>query len=204
MLAFSGFLKQKWLKQNFSENRIIEGFNKMELLQEYALVAEIISAIAVVVSLIYVGYQLHLNTAENRIASIHSITSGFRDHAMNYVHNEALSITWQKILTGQDLTEREVFIFSNNLYSVLMLVEEAYYRNKAGLLTDEFLMAKVKLMEFKILASPKIRKQHGIMVEEEIYTPEFAQWLDSKLQESDLYHSELGRMAPENQADYDF
>lgn len=59
-------------------------------------------------------------------------------------------------------------------------------------------------MELKILASPQIRKQHGIMVEEEIYTPEFAKWLDTKLQESDLYRSALGRMAPESKPNYDF
>jgi len=159
----------------------------METLQEYALIAEIVSGIAVVFSLIYLGYQIRANTAELRLESIHSITTGYREQALNYVHNEALGIAWGKILNAEELTEKEVFLFANNLYSNLMLLEETYYRTIAGYLNEDFLNAKLHLIEMKILSSPQIRKQHEKMVNEKIYTPEFIVWLDSKLQRSELF-----------------
>lgn len=156
-------------------------------LQEYALIAEIVSALAVVLSLIYVGYQIRENTEQARLESIRAMNKGYQEQAMNYVHNEALGIAWHKILTGEVLTEREVDMFGDNLYASLMLLEETYNAVKAGYLDESFLEPKVALIQREILASPQIRERHAYMVQERIYTSEFVTWLDEQLKNSPLY-----------------
>jgi hypothetical protein len=44
-----------------------------EILEEYALIAEIISAIAVIISLIFVGLQIRSNTKATQASTFHKI-----------------------------------------------------------------------------------------------------------------------------------
>ena len=158
-----------------------------EKLQEFALIAEIISAAAVVVSLLYVGYQIQESTEQARLDSIRTMDQGYQQQAMNYVHNESLGIAWHKVLDGEKLTDREVDMFGDNLYANLMLLEETWNGVKGGYLGDEFLGPKIALIQTKILSSPQVRERHQRMVEAGIYTPEFVTWLDTQLKKSPLY-----------------
>lgn len=45
------------------------------VLQEYALIAEIISAIAIVISLVFVGFQIRENTKATRASTFHEIAA---------------------------------------------------------------------------------------------------------------------------------
>ena len=95
-------------------------------LQDYALLAEIVGALAVVVSLVYVGYQIQLNTAEQKVESVRSLTDGLRQLALVYVNNEKAGIAWHKVLDGEELTKRELNLMSDQIYAHLMAIEEAY------------------------------------------------------------------------------
>lgn len=156
-------------------------------LQEYALVAEIVSAIAVVLSLLYVGYQIRENTQQAQLDSIRSMDQGYQAVARGYVDNEKLGIAWHKVLNGGTLTERELEMFSDNLYSHLMLLEETWNAAKSGYLDETFLEPKIRLMQYKILSSPQVRETHEYMVGQGIYTREFIEWLDEQLEKSPLY-----------------
>lgn len=103
-----------------------------ERLQELALHAEIVSAAAVVLSLLYVGYQIRESTEQARLDSIRTVDQGYQQQAMNYVNNELLGIAWHKVLEGEKLTDREVDMFGDNLYSNLMLLEETWNAVKGG------------------------------------------------------------------------
>jgi hypothetical protein len=46
-----------------------------EILEEYALIAEIISAIAVIISLIFVGFQIRGNTKATQASTFHEIAT---------------------------------------------------------------------------------------------------------------------------------
>jgi hypothetical protein len=168
-----------------------------EKLQTYALVAEIVGALAVVLSLVYVGIQIQEGTQQARLDSIRTMNEGYQQQAMNYVHNEALGIAWHKILEGEVLTKREVDMFGDNLFANLMLLEETWNAVKAGYLDEAFLDSKIALIETKILASPQIRERHALMVENRIYTPEFIAWLDEQLQRSSLYAATDPVVSPE-------
>ncbi len=158
-----------------------------EKLQKFALFAEIVSAVAVVLSLVYVGYQIRESTEQARLDSIRTMDEGYQQQAMNYVLNEPLGIAWHKILNGEKLTDREVDLFGDNLYANLMLLEETWNAVKGGHLDDEFLDPKITLIQTKILSSSQVRQRHRQMVEAGIYTPEFVTWLDAQLKKSPQY-----------------
>jgi hypothetical protein len=158
-----------------------------EKLQKLALLAEIVSAVAVVLSLLYVGYQVRESTEQARLDSIRTMDQGYQQQAMNYVLNESLGVAWHKVLDGEKLTDREVDMFGDNLYANLMLLEETWNAVKGGYLDEKFLGPKIALIQTKILNSPQIRERHKVMVEDGIYTPEFVTWLDAQLKKSPLY-----------------
>ncbi len=164
-------------------------------LQDYALIAEIFGGIAVVLSLLYVGFQIQLNTAERKADSIQSITSGARELALVYVNNNAAGIAWHKVVDGVELSKRELDLMSDSLYAHLMLVEETYNKYQEGYLDDSFLDARVALIQAKILWSSQLKAVYQEMKKEEIYSKPFTDWLDTRLRESEWY--EKGRSADE-------
>ena len=160
-------------------------------LQEYALIAEIVSALAVVVSLVYVGYQVQMNTEEKRMQSVQSLTTANRELAMNLVNNEKEGIAWHKVLDGEQLTKRELDLMTDSLYSTLMVLEETYNKYQEGYIDAEFLQARVNLDAMWILRSPQLRQRYELMKtgfngKNGIFTKSFINWLDGELRKSSV------------------
>ena len=156
-------------------------------LQDLALIAEIVGGIAVVLSLLYVGFQIQLNTAERRADSVESITSANRELALTYVNNSEAGIAWHKVIDGNELTKRELDIMSDSLFAHLMLLEETYSKHQEGYIDDAFLEARVALIESKVLWSSQLRTVYEGMKRNRIFTEPFVEWLDVKLRASEWY-----------------
>jgi hypothetical protein len=156
-------------------------------LDSFAQLAEIVGGFAVVISLIYVGYQVQINTAEKRAASVQSVTSGNRELALVYVNNEAAGVAWHKVLDGEELTKRQLDLMSDSIYAHLMALEEAFDKHKAGYIDDELLSARVSLTQHKLLLSPQVRQVYEGMKRSGIYTSSFVEWLEGELRKSELY-----------------
>jgi len=153
-----------------------------EKLQEYALLAEIFGAVAVVISLLYVGFQIQENTAERRADSIQSINEGYRNLALTYVENEGAGIAWHKMLDDEELTKREVDLMSDALFAHLMQLEDTYNRYLEGYIDEEFLASKTSLEILRITLSPQVNIIYEEMKSVEIYTTSFTNWLDAEIQ----------------------
>lgn len=162
-------------------------------LQDYALIAEIVGGIAVVLSLLYVGFQIQLNTAERRTDSIQSITAGNRELALVYVNNTDAGRAWHKVIDGKELNKEELDRMSDSLYAHLMLLEETYSKYQEGYLDEAFLDARVALIEGKVLWSPQLKGVYQGMKKSGIFTRPFIDWLEARLRESEWYES--GRSA---------
>ena len=152
-------------------------------MQSFALIAEIVSAIAVVLSLLYVGFQIQVNTAERRADSISSLNIGYREIALTYVNNEEAGVAWHKMLDREELSKREVDIMSDALYAHLVLLEDTYNKHKEGYLDDDFLNSRRSLEIYRITVSPQIRKVYETMKLQEIYTESFIHWLDDEIED---------------------
>lgn len=152
-----------------------------EKLQEYALIAEIIGAIAVVVSLIYVGFQIQQNTTERRADSIEALNTGYREVALTYVEIENAGVAWHKVLDGEELTKREVDVMSDSLFAHLMLLEDSYNKHRQGYIDDEFLAARTALEIIRVTRSAQLREIYEGMKVEGIYTASFIRWFDGEI-----------------------
>lgn len=161
------------------------------MLETLANWGEFLGGIAVVVSLLYVGFQIRLNTAERRLDSIQSITAGNRELALVYVNNNDAGVAWHKVLDGEELTKRELDIMSDVLYSHLMLLEETYSKYQQGYIDRDFLDARVALISQKVLMSPQVREVYELMKQVRIYSRPFVDWLDVELRSSEFYEHKL-------------
>jgi len=107
-------------------------------LQEYALLAEIISAIAIVISLVFVGVQIQKNTKASEAATLQEIsaveveillsTSTSPERAAlitNFTNNP-------ESLKG-DLLQQAIYAFSANIRHW----EDLYLQYKAGFISEE-------------------------------------------------------------------
>lgn len=157
------------------------------LLEQIYFIAEIISAIAVVLSLVYVGHQIKLNTAEKRVDSVQSIISGWNRLTLSYIENEEAGEAWRKVMGREELTNKQINIMAHIIFAHLMLLEEVYNKYQAGYLDDEFLNARIKVIQVLLLNTPQVRTLHAGMIRGGILTQSFIDWLEIELQKSEMY-----------------
>ena len=101
-------------------------------LSEWANIAEVLSAVAIVVSLIFVGVQINDGNRETRAATAQSALNAemaFQAEILRYAD------TWLKVVSGQpfsdDVEERRGII----LYNMMMTMNEnQYVQMKSGFL----------------------------------------------------------------------
>ena len=80
----------------------------LETLEEYALIAEIISAIAIIISLVFVGVQIKANTKATQASTFHEIAALDINILLNFGNSKELA----RIITAfrdnpDSLTEEE-------------------------------------------------------------------------------------------------
>ena len=108
-----------------------------EKLQRYAFVAEIVSAAAVVVSLIFVAFQVKDNTAAIRSASYDGIVSDHIEWRMTVSTNPDLSTAvskWQN--ADPKITDAEHRNAQRAIAAVWQIYERAYFARKYATLGD--------------------------------------------------------------------
>ena len=101
-------------------------------LSEWANIAEVLGAVAIVVSLIFVGMQISDGNRETRAATVQSALDAemaFQAEILRYAD------TWLKVVSGQpfsdDVEERRAII----LYNMMMTQNEnSYLQTKSGFL----------------------------------------------------------------------
>ena len=101
-------------------------------LSEWAGIAEILGAIAVVVSLLFVGFQINDGNRETRAATAQAVLDAemfFQAETLRYAG------TWEKVATGAPLAEGEEMRRGVVLYQMLQTQNENRYKQmKSGYL----------------------------------------------------------------------
>jgi len=159
--------------------------NKLKL-SEWAHVAEIIGAFAVVISLLYVGYQIQLNTAERRLDSVQSITARDEQIALAYSTNEMLGVAFEKTLNGAELSPLEQSTMGNIIFAHLRVLEDSYTKYQQGYLDDSFLESRKNLAMVIILRSPQVRAEYEAEKRAGIFPHPFIDWFDEELRKAEM------------------
>lgn len=154
---------------------------KLEL-SEWASIAEVISAIAVVASLIYVGYEIHRNTKVSLASNRQAVAARAQELALF-----SADIGINRLIFGVngdavELTEVEQNHLTAYVGALLRSVEEAYLLYRDGLLDEGYWETRAGVL-LTVLRSDRARKIYTETKEAGFYTGDFVIWLDQALTE---------------------
>lgn len=108
-------------------------------LTEWASVAEIAGAVAVVISLIYVGYQVNDNTSSIRSAAANDASVAMQVWYLEMGSNRQASDLWFNAMTSSEpLATHDEFQFMMMMHAVLLGMQNSYLLAEEGTIDVEF------------------------------------------------------------------
>ena len=132
-------------------------------LSDWASIAEIIAAIGVMLSLIFVGFQIRGGTQEARAATVQAASDAEAFFIATVVNH---SSTWNKVVSGEPLESGEETRRGINLYNFLIVeTENRYHQYQSGYLDSQAWEARLRSMRpsVKLPIYPIWRKSYGAM-----------------------------------------
>jgi len=139
-------------------------------LAEWASIAEILGAVAIVISLLFVGFQISDGTRETRAATVHASLDTemfFQAEVMRYAG------PWHRILAGEPLADGEEAQRGAALYTMYMTQQENRFQQaNSGYLSEPPKFGLALITPFYDIW----RGSGGALGR----SPEFLEWLDNQ------------------------
>jgi hypothetical protein len=148
-------------------------------------IAEVIGAIAVVLSLIYVAAQIKQNTAASRSQSINQINSQYGALMNQIAMNGELAKIYRKATEGEELEADELVRYTAYLSAFFAFVEEIFLLHRSGIYGED--LGEGDAVEFlgptvrRLLASPAAIKWWKDE-SRNLYVPELCESVDRIMQ----------------------
>jgi hypothetical protein len=146
-------------------------------LSEWASFAEIISALAVIISLLYVGYQINENTSEVRAANRQQLVNRAHSATMGFATSPELAAVMAKVAAGAELTPPERSQYAYTVRAVLYDVQEAFLLHREGRLDAEYWKTRTALVLAYLAQTPA----HDVYLQDKsrgVLHADFVEWLD--------------------------
>jgi len=132
-------------------------------LEDWAAIAEIVGALAVVLTLVYLAVQvkhskkaLDANTKAIRGQVISDVTRNVQDHMMMIVQGQDLITTVKIMATEEELDPDNALLLDMLLTAVFVARQNEYFQWKQGLLEDS-VFRSLHHITFTILGTPSGR-----------------------------------------------
>ena len=126
---------------------------KNKQIQKWALIAEILSAVAVVVSLGFVGYQLQqsneqaaLNTRTLQLAAYQQLIVGISEFNLSTIRSSDLRVVREKVESGAELNTDEASILNAFLFLAYRNGDLAYLQYQQGFIDEQRLLSGLGLL----------------------------------------------------------
>lgn len=161
------------------------------MLQQWGVLAEVVSAIAVVVSLIYVGMQIRQSANASRAATTQAFSQQYAD-SMFALLDPDFSDVWLRGLSGlEELEDEERVSFFAMLNAISRMWESFYYQNSI----DELDSA---LLEPWMVQYMDLHGNNGVKefwrIRKHQYSADFVAYIDRRVAQSNprpLYGDEV-------------
>ena len=151
-------------------------------LAEWASVAEIIGAVAVVLSLIYVGVQVQENTSEVRVANRQALISRSGLAVGNAAANAELALALSKPAEGEPLTPAELAQYQYFIRGLLYDIQEGFLLHQEGRLDDEYWRTRAAIV-LAYLSQEEARAVYQSNKVLGVLHSDYVRWLDRALEE---------------------
>ena len=106
-------------------------------IQDWAAISEIVGAIAIIVSLIYVGVQLRQNTRATRVITSQAFVQTHGESVSHLIQEEFRDIYWRGLAGLSNLHGSELAAFGGWTAQLLREFESFYFQWKAGAFEDQ-------------------------------------------------------------------
>jgi hypothetical protein len=114
-------------------------------LSEWASIAEVIGAIGVVISLIFVGVQVRENTDEIRATNRHQLIGRAHSATTSIAANQEIAAAIAKLAAGDELTPAEQVQFGYFVRSLIYDVQEAFLLRQEERLDEGYWLTRSAL-----------------------------------------------------------
>lgn len=154
-------------------------------------IAEILGALGVIASLLYLSRQVRQNTQATRLAMSHSLATAVRDWNRPMVTDPELAMTFQRgVEDPSQLNEVERSRFMQLCFSFFRMFEDIHYQFRHGALESDVWEAHAN--NYGTYAkSPGM--QAYWQLRREIFQPAFREYIDGELPQSVVRLEELVR-----------
>lgn len=125
----------------------------IEVLQEYALVAEIISAIAIVISLIFVGFQIKENTKATQASAFHDIAALDIELLLSMANSQDSARISTSFRENPDALSEDELNFGFYMFAAeVRHVENLFLQKEAKMISDASWNSRKALVQGLILS----------------------------------------------------
>jgi hypothetical protein len=149
-------------------------------LSDWASIAEIIGAIAVIFSLLYVGVQVQENTSEVRASNRQALIDRSSDAVLGVAGNPELAQAISKSAAGAPLAPAELTQYQYFVRGMLYDIQEAFLLHEEGRLDDEYWHTRVAI----VLAYMSQEPARAVFDRDKalgVLHADYVRWLDSIL-----------------------
>jgi len=146
-------------------------------LSEWGNIAEVISAVAVVVSLLYVGYQVSENTGEMRAANRQQLVNRSHSASLLMATNKDLAAVLAKATAGEPMDATERRQLTSAIRAVLYDTQEAFLLNREGRVDEGYWATRGALVSL-YLANAAARSAYEEMESRGLLLGDFTVWVD--------------------------
>jgi hypothetical protein len=153
-------------------------------LKRWALVAEIVGSVAVVVTLAILILEVRENTEESRATNRQSVIDDLREQLLVRAQSASLADALAAAEAGQQLTPAQSSQYIGYLMAVIKSVEEAYFQYAEGRLDRAYLDTRIAgLLNDNFLGNELGRAFFVDNADRGEITPEFAQVVYDRIAE---------------------
>ena len=151
-------------------------------LQDWASIAEVIGAIAVVISLLYVGFQVKENTGEVRAANRQQLVNRSFAATHGASANPELAAIVAKLADGKSLTPAESVLYGYFVRGMLYDIQEAYLLYLEGRLDEEYWQTRAAIAMAYMTNAPARDVYHRDKSIGALHQS-FVKWMDQSISE---------------------
>jgi hypothetical protein len=155
-----------------------------------AAVAELLAAVGVIVSLVYLAMQIRQNTRTERARAFQEIFSGSASFADQMFSPQNIDLTISGMRDFKELSGGDKLRFDNMMLGYFNAVEATIFSRNAFLLGDETLENWAHLLRTRMLPYAGIRDWWDEA--KAIFAPETRAWIDQQISETDPNSDFLG------------
>lgn len=151
-------------------------------LERWALIAEIIGGIAIVVTLVFLIIEIRGNSAAIRAATATSISDRTHTQIMSSISNLALMEAAIRDADGAQLSALDEILLSQRHGANMKLAEESFIEFRAGNLDPEVWLTRAEQV-LDNMASERERDRWSARRESGWYIQDFVLYIDAELAE---------------------